>query len=224
MSSRNLVRWRNRDAEPDDRHRDHVDRLGAGQGPARRAARARGTRGTGGSEGGYRAFLIDCRPEAANDLARALSAGLADFGFDPVATGDALASYAEVQNTYLSTFETLGGLGLLLGTFGVVAVLLRNVVDYRGEFAMMLAMGFRRGQLVRMVALENGALLAAGVIVGTVSALVAVAPQLADRASDVGWASLAAIIAATLAVGLVSCAAAASAAMRGDLLGALRSE
>ena len=35
---------------------------------------------------------------------------------------EVLAGYARVQNTYLATFQTLGGLGLLLGAFGIVTV------------------------------------------------------------------------------------------------------
>ena len=34
-----------------------------------------------------------------------------------------------MQNTYLSTFQSLGGLGLLLGTIGLAALQLRNVLE-----------------------------------------------------------------------------------------------
>lgn len=47
-----------------------------------------------------------------------------------------------MQNTYLSTFLVLGGLGVLLGTLGLGAVLLRGVVERRGELALLRELGF----------------------------------------------------------------------------------
>ena len=44
---------------------------------------------------------------------------LVDLGADAVSTGERLAGFHRVENTYLSTFQTLGGLGLLLGTVGL---------------------------------------------------------------------------------------------------------
>ena len=41
-------------------------------------------------------------------------------------TADVLAMYHNVQETYLSTFQLLGSLGLLLGTVGLAVVLLRG--------------------------------------------------------------------------------------------------
>jgi hypothetical protein len=45
-----------------------------------------------------------------------------------VVHGD-LAGFLEVQNTYLSTFQLLGALGLMLGTIGLAVVLVRTVID-----------------------------------------------------------------------------------------------
>ena len=46
-------------------------------------------------------------------------------------------AFFAVQNTYLSTFQSLGGLGLLLGTFGLATVQLRSVLERRGELALI---------------------------------------------------------------------------------------
>ena len=89
---------------------------------------------------------------------------------------------------------------------------------------MMLAMGFRRSQLVRMVLLENVALLVAGVAIGTASALVAVAPQLAGTVANVQWGTLSGLVLGSVGVGVTSCWVAAEVSMRGDLVAALRSE
>ena len=69
-------------------------------------------------------FLIEAKPEASADVARVLERQLTRYGFDVTTTGERLASYLAVENTYLSTFQMLGGLGLLLGTFGLATVLL----------------------------------------------------------------------------------------------------
>ena len=76
---------------------------------------------------------------------RTLEDALADFGADATGTAERLAQFHRVENTYLSTFQTLGGLGLLLGTVGLATVLLRNVLERRRELALLGAVGFRRG-------------------------------------------------------------------------------
>ncbi len=78
-------------------------------------------------------------------------------------TTERLENYRAVENTYLSTFQTLGGLGLLLGTLGLGVLLLRNTIERRGELAMLRAMGFRQSTLSRMVLVENAFLLAVGI-------------------------------------------------------------
>jgi hypothetical protein len=82
---------------------------------------------------GYRFFLIDAPERDASTVTATLEDRLADYGFDAVSIGDRLASFHRVENTYLSTFQMLDGLGLILGTLGMAAVLLRNVFERRKE-------------------------------------------------------------------------------------------
>ena len=95
---------------------------------------------------GYRYFLIDVPGPAANGdrLAALLETQLTPYGFEAERVSDRLANFLAVQNTYLSTFQTLGGLGLLLGTLGLATVMVRNVLERRGELALLSALGFRR--------------------------------------------------------------------------------
>ena len=67
-----------------------------------------------------------------------------------------------------------GGLGLLLGSVGLGVVVLRNVLERRNELAVLLAVGFRRGAIKRLVVHEHGALLLAGLGLGVLAAVVAV--------------------------------------------------
>ncbi len=177
-----------------------------------------------GSDAGWRYYLIETPPGAQAAVARALREGLGALGFDVRRTADVMAGYARVQNTYLATFQTLGGLGLLLGTFGMVTVLLRSVVERRSELAMLLALGLRRTQVTAIILIEHGALLLLGLAIGSAAALVAVVPHVLSSLADVNWLSLGGLLAACTAVGLLSCAVAATASVRGELLPALRSE
>src|SRR5205085_10554553 len=104
-----------------------------------------------------------------------------DLGADVTSTVERLAEFHRVENTYLATFQALGGLGLLVGTIGLAAVLLRNVLERRRELALLRAVGYAPRDLFAIVLAENAALLACGLLVGALSALVAIGPAAADR-------------------------------------------
>jgi ABC-type lipoprotein release transport system permease subunit len=169
-------------------------------------------------------FLIACPPDRADQVAAALRRNLGDAGLEVRTTAEVLNDYIAVQNTYLSMFLALGGLGLILGSVGLVAVLLRSALERRGEFALMLATGFRRTDLARLLALEHVGLLLAGLVLGTLAALIAVAPQLASSVASVNWTTLAGVLMGILIVGLLACVMSAAAATRGNLIEALREE
>ena len=149
---------------------------------------------------------------------------LGDFGFDATPVTTRLAEYHAVENTYLSTFQMLGGLGLMLGTLGLGAVLLRSVLERRGELALLLAVGYRPSELVWLVLAETGFLLVAGLAAGAIAALVAVAPHVIRQAGELPWSSLAGTLAIVLLCGAASSVVAVLATLRTPLLPALRSE
>ncbi|HQU42536.1 MAG TPA: ABC transporter permease, partial [Pirellulales bacterium] len=173
---------------------------------------------------GYRYFLIDAPADDAHAVEGALESTLGDFGFDAQSTRSRLADLMAVQNTYLSTFQSLGGLGLLLGTFGLAVVQLRNVLERRGELALLRAVGFRRSMLGRMVMLENGLLLLSGLAVGVLAALVAVWPHLVTGGASLPWLSLGTTLLLVLVVGLTAGLIAVRATLATPLLPALRGE
>ena len=82
-----------------------------------------------------------------------------------------------VQNTYLRTFQSLGVLGLLLGTIGLAVAQLRSVLERRKELAVMRAIGFSRRRLAAMVMSETAALLLVGIGCGAICAMLAVFPH-----------------------------------------------
>jgi ABC-type antimicrobial peptide transport system permease subunit len=173
---------------------------------------------------GYRFFLIDAPQNRVPALAARLEDLLADFGFDVTSTAERLASFHQVENTYLSTFQTLGGLGLVLGTLGLATVLLRNVLERRRELALLRAIGYNSSHFTLMVLAENTLLLVTGLLFGTACALLAIAPALLARGGSMPGFSLALLLGFVLVSGLISSLAAVAAALRSPLLSALRAE
>ncbi len=173
---------------------------------------------------GYRFFLLDLPETMISRVSQVLEDGLSDYGFDVVASRDRLAGFHRVENTYLSTFQTLGGLGLLLGTLGLGAILLRNVLERKKELALMRTVGYRSSHLSVSVLAENLLLLCCGLGVGAGCALVAVAPALLMRPGSVSPASTGLLLLLVLAAGLIASLAAVAAAVRSPLIPALRAE
>jgi len=176
------------------------------------------------STAGYRFFLIDAPPESAAQVSKTLTRALRDLGLELSPAVERLAAFNAVQNTYLGTFQLLGGLGLVLGSAGLGAVVLRNVLERRGELALLLAVGFEPGALRRLVLAEHAALLAVGLALGIAAASAAVLPSLLSPGARVPFGSLALTLAAVLANGVLWTWLATAAALRGNLLAALRSE
>ncbi len=171
-------------------------------------------------EQGFRYFLIEGPPSIAAPLDDVLS----DYGFDAVSTPERLAAYHRVENTYLSTFQALGGLGLLLGTLGLGAVLLRNVMERRKELALLRAVGYRPEHLRTMVIAENTYLLIAGTAIGAVSALVAILPAFLQRGGHLPNPSLALLLLAVPLAGMAASLIAVHMVARAPLLETLRAE
>lgn len=167
-------------------------------------------------------FLVDVDPASAGAVAETLESGLSAFGFDVSDAAARIAEFRRVENTYMATFQLLGGLGLLLGTFGLAVVLLRNMLERRGELAAMRAFGFSRPRIGRLVFVENAFLLAAGLGIGAVAALLGALPRLGGAGFP--WGSLGATLAAVLVSGLLASAWALRAALRVPLLGTLKKE
>jgi putative ABC transport system permease protein len=175
---------------------------------------------------GYRFFLLDttATPEQLTATTSLLEDRLADFGFDVSPTGERLASFHRVENTFISTFQMLGGLGLVLGTLGLSAVLLRNVLERRRELALLRAVGYNTTDFALMVIAENALLLFCGLLTGVACALLAIAPVLLSRGGQPPTFSLGMLLLAVLVSGLLASLLATVAALRSPLLPALRSE
>jgi putative ABC transport system permease protein len=173
---------------------------------------------------GYQWLLVDAATDA-SVVSRTLENDLSDLGADAVGTAEYLASFHRVENTYLSTFQTLGGLGLLLGTAGLATVLLRNVLERRRELGLLAAVGYRRSHFLLMAATENLLILVGGLVAGTVCAAIAIAPAVAERGGRIPLSGgIILLLSSVFAAGLVCSLAAMAVISRRPLLESLRSE
>jgi hypothetical protein len=125
------------------------------------------------SLGGYQLFLSP--DEKARET---LQEETADLGGKVTATKDRLAAFHEVENTYIAIFNVLGGLGIILGSFGVGIVTARNLVERKAEFETLRVLGISKLRRSRIVKREVRSMVAWGLGLGLLSALIAVIPVL----------------------------------------------
>ena len=129
------------------------------------------------SVNGYRYFLFADQQQKSAEIASVLEDRLGDFGMDVSRSDEVLSGLMAVQNTYLRTFQSLGGLGLLLGTIGLAVSQMRSVLQRRNELGVLQAMGFTQRRLAGIVMRETASLLVMGVGCGTLCAAIVVIPH-----------------------------------------------
>ncbi|MEZ5324422.1 MAG: ABC transporter permease [Verrucomicrobiales bacterium] len=173
---------------------------------------------------GYRYFLIDAEPAREKELAATLTKQLGLRGLSLTPAAARLAQFNAVQNTYIGIFSTLGAFALVLSTVGLGILVARNVLERRAEFGTLQAIGFRKPALRRIVLGEHWFLLLAGLVIGLLSAVIAVFPMLGGGSTGVPFALIGFLAGGILVGGLAFCWLAASAALRMPLLEAIRRE
>jgi len=175
--------------------------------------------------GGYQYFLMDeADPESGERHRQTLTRFLEDQGMEIQPAWQRLNEFNAVQNTYLSIFSTLGGLGLLLGTMGLAVVVSRNILERQGQMGLLEAVGFTKPLLSKLVVSEHWFLHVFGVLLGVAAGVVAVAPTLAQRTTDLPVSLLLVLNGLILLGGLLFCWLAARSMLRTRLIESLRHE
>jgi ABC-type antimicrobial peptide transport system permease subunit len=173
---------------------------------------------------GYRSFLVKVPKSSNVDTVRNLmEKGWQDPGLSLVSSASVLEQLLAVQNTYLSAFQLLGTLGLLLGTVGLGISQLRGAMERRSELAAMRAIGFTRERLTWLLTLENAWQLFRGMIIGATAAGFAVVPALLGGQQAAGITGTITMLVGIVVVGLLASWISAILAMRWPLGQALRS-
>ncbi|MBD3183640.1 FtsX-like permease family protein [Candidatus Poribacteria bacterium] len=180
------------------------------------------------SESGYRVFLVDApwswSKSKKIDVSRSIMNAMQDVGTELMTTTSRLAMFNTVQNTYLSIFQSLGGLALMLGSIGLGIVVARNVMERRSELALLQAVGYQKLSIQHLVLIEHIFLLVMGLVVGVLAGVVAVIPTLRSAGVEIPYLSLSLTLLGILVSGVLWTWLASRLVLRSPLLNALRNE
>ena len=113
---------------------------------------------------------------------------------------------------------------MLLGTFGLATVQVRNIIERRAELALLRSTGFPRRRVANMIMLENLLLLLGGLLTGGLAAACAVLPHVVLAGASAPGMDLAIMISVILLVGIITSLVAIRVTLRAPLLPALRGD
>jgi ABC-type antimicrobial peptide transport system permease subunit len=136
---------------------------------------------------GTRMMLIDGPSNQVDTISQRLESLFRDYGLMTIHASERLASFNAVENTYLSVFMLLGGLGIVIGTIGLGIVLLRNISQRRHELALYVALGFHRKFIFKMILAEHLLILSSGILLGLIASIPVILPLLISRVSSIPW-------------------------------------
>ncbi|MFZ4522433.1 MAG: ABC transporter permease [Bacteroidales bacterium] len=176
------------------------------------------------SAGGARVMLVDGPKNQQDTISHTLERLFRDVGLMTTPASVRLASFNVVENTYLSVFMLLGGLGVVIGTIGLGIVLLRNISRRRKELALFVAIGFRKQLVFKMILLEHLLILGSGITLGLIASLPLVFPLLISPDSQVPWLFIAGILSLIVVNGILWIFFPAKALMHKTLISGLRNE
>ena len=129
------------------------------------------------STSGYQLFLAETSnnlTETRNILQRALT----DLGATVTTTAERLAAFNSVENTYISIFNVLGGLGVILGAAGLGIVTARNLAERQNEFTQLHQIGISRKIIRSLVFRETRQFILWAVGIGLLAAIISILPAL----------------------------------------------
>jgi ABC-type antimicrobial peptide transport system permease subunit len=152
---------------------------------------------------GSNLFLIDVPKADEQKTAEELQSTFRDYGWEMSSSAKRLMEFNSVTNTYLSIFLALGALGLILGTVGLAVVLARTILERKKEFATMLSLGFTRTQIISLLIEEYVVLLVYGLLIGFISAVVAVLPNFLNPGNEVSFLTILLIVLVILLNGII---------------------
>ncbi len=176
------------------------------------------------SVGGSKTMLVSGDFIHQTEISQRLEYLLQDYGMVVTPASEKLAQFNSVENTYLTVFMMLGGLGIIIGTIGLGIVLLRNLNERKREIALYQAIGFKRNYIFKLIFIENLFILFAGIGIGTLSALAGILPSFFSPTFQLPSTFLIIIILIILLNGLLWIYYPVKSALRKNLIEALRKE
>ncbi|HBL77582.1 MAG: hypothetical protein A2W90_03285 [Bacteroidetes bacterium GWF2_42_66] len=128
------------------------------------------------SVSGSNLFLIDSKSET-GELETTIKNNLRNYGVDVVPAAQRLLEFYKIENTYLNIFLMLGALGLLIGTIGLGIIIFRMVSERSNEYAVLLALGFQKRTIYRLVFTENLLIILVALFAGLIPSVVSAIPS-----------------------------------------------
>jgi putative ABC transport system permease protein len=179
-------------------------------------------------DGGYIVLRSSLPPEQMTNTMRSTVASLdPQLALQHMQTMDDALSASEAPRRFNTSIISAFALGaLLLATIGVYAVIAFSVSMRSQEMAIRMALGSRRGEIVRLVLTSGAKLAAIGCVAGLIGAL-AVSRLLGSMLFNVSATDpliLTGSIATMIVLSLVACAIPAQRAASANPVDALRSE
>lgn len=175
------------------------------------------------SVSGSNIFLVKGRPELADTIRNILAERLSQYGISTETTGERLAEFNQVTNTYLSVFTILGAFGLTLGVIGLGFILMRNYNLRKREYALMLSVGFSMKDIKSGMLGEQIFILFAGIAAGILPAFMATWPSLSS-VSNLPWNYIILMIIAVLVAGFTAMFLSIRVVDKNSLIRSLRKE
>lgn len=176
------------------------------------------------SVGGSRVMLIDGAFADRNKISDRIEYLFQDYGIMVTPASERLAQFNSVENTYLSVFMMLGGLGIIIGTIGLGIVLLRNLAERKQEIAIYQSLGFTHNYIFRLIFTENLFVLLAGIGIGIISAFAGILPSFLSPAFQLPANFLLVIFLLILINGIAWIYFPVQASLRKNLIQSLRNE
>jgi len=176
------------------------------------------------STGGSKVMLIDDEFAKRTAISERMEYLFQDYGMVVTPASEKLAQFNSVENTYLSVFMLLGGLGVLLGTFGLGIIVLRNIRDRQAEISLLLAIGLRRKFVLHLLESEYLVTLLSGIFIGTLAAGIGILPTIILRPASLPLGFLAVILSAIVLNGFLWIFFPVKIALNKSLIQSLRAE
>ncbi len=170
---------------------------------------------------GSRILLVDNENQ---NLGPELGRSLSKLGADIETCSSRLNRFGSIQNTYLMVFLALGGIGLIIGSFGLAIILKRNILERRSEFSWLRSAGYSRRRITLMLATEHLLLFDCALLTGIIAAAAAAIPVINSPSGNPPWLEMLLLIIAFWFFAIIFIVSAAYKSTGGAILSGLRGE
>ena len=128
------------------------------------------------------------------NIRESIAGALRNYGASIENTTNRLEMFNSVTNTYLDIFVALGGIALIIGTFGFAIVIFRSIYARKQHYAMMQAFGISIKSIRSIILIEFLIILIAGITSGLFAAFIASLPSLVNTNPNIPYPLLITII------------------------------